>query len=192
MYETCRSYLAWYLYCITCLQFNLRRMWFRVQCCLDPWKKAQYPVGYARKPRAGILKQSMGARNRVGIGLSYRPAGLRRLAECIPWNRFLGSINVYKYWSGQQGLSCKDDLPSRRLNPFLFICGLSCPGSVKGTVSRDFLLQVFFMNHLPPSPWNNSRVISNFFENSQRYSQDKLYHDTSGKFATGINDTGGK
>jgi hypothetical protein len=23
---------------------------------------------------------------------------------------------------------------------------------VKGTVSRDFLLQVFFMNHLPPSP----------------------------------------
>ncbi len=26
------------------------------------------------------------------------------------------------------------------------------PGSLKGTVSRDFLLQVFFMNHLPPSP----------------------------------------
>ncbi len=24
---------------------------------------------------------------------------------------------------------------------------------VKGTVSRDFLLQIFFMNHLPPSPW---------------------------------------
>jgi hypothetical protein len=33
----------------------------------------------------------------------------------------------------------------------------------KGTVSRDFLLQVFFMNHLPPSPENNIRVISNFF-----------------------------
>jgi hypothetical protein len=25
--------------------------------------------------------------------------------------------------------------------------------NLKGTVSRDFLLQVFFMNHLPPSPW---------------------------------------
>ncbi len=24
---------------------------------------------------------------------------------------------------------------------------------IKGTVSRDFLLQVFFMNHLRPSPW---------------------------------------
>jgi hypothetical protein len=23
---------------------------------------------------------------------------------------------------------------------------------LKGTVSRDFLLRVFFMNHLPPSP----------------------------------------
>jgi hypothetical protein len=41
--------------------------------------------------RAGIFKQSMGARNRVGMGLSYRPA---RLAEFIPWNQFLGSINV--------------------------------------------------------------------------------------------------
>ncbi len=38
----------------------------------------------------------MGARNQGGIGLSYRPARLHRLAESIPWNRFLGSINVLK------------------------------------------------------------------------------------------------
>jgi hypothetical protein len=41
-----------------------------------------------------FFKKSMGPRNRGGIGLSYRPAWLRRLAEFIPWNRFLGSINV--------------------------------------------------------------------------------------------------
>jgi hypothetical protein len=41
--------------------------------------------------RAGILKDSTGARNQGGIGLSYRPSWLRRLAELIPWNRFLGS-----------------------------------------------------------------------------------------------------
>jgi hypothetical protein len=41
-----------------------------------------------------FLKKSMGARHRVGIGLSYRPARLHRLAELMPWNRFLGSINV--------------------------------------------------------------------------------------------------
>jgi hypothetical protein len=35
-----------------------------------------------------IFKQSMGARNRVGIGLSDRPA---RLAEMILWNQFLVS-----------------------------------------------------------------------------------------------------
>jgi hypothetical protein len=29
--------------------------------------------------------------------LSYRPARLHSLAESIPRNRFLGSINVYKY-----------------------------------------------------------------------------------------------
>jgi hypothetical protein len=40
------------------------------------------------------FKQSMGARNRGGIGLSYRPARLHRLAEFITWNRFPGYINV--------------------------------------------------------------------------------------------------
>ena len=52
-------------------------------------------IGLSYRPaRAGIIKQSMGARNRVGIGLSYRPARLHRLAEFIPWNRFLGSIRL--------------------------------------------------------------------------------------------------
>ncbi len=44
--------------------------------------------------RAGIFKESMGARNRGGRGLSYRTARLHRLAEFIPWNRSPGSINV--------------------------------------------------------------------------------------------------
>jgi hypothetical protein len=36
-----------------------------------------------RSSRAGIFKKSMGTRNRGGIGLSYRPARLHRLAEFI-------------------------------------------------------------------------------------------------------------
>ncbi len=71
----------------------------------------------------------------------------------------------------------------------------------KGTVSRDFLLQVFSWITFPQAPENNIRVISNFFENSRRYSQVKVHHrwqiaaginDTDGKYATGINNTGGK
>ncbi len=44
----------------------------------------------------------MGARNRGGIGLSYRPARLQRPAEFIPWNQFRGPINIWKYglWHG--------------------------------------------------------------------------------------------
>jgi hypothetical protein len=34
----------------------------------------------------------MGARNRVGIGLSYRRSRLQRLTKLVPWNRFLGSL----------------------------------------------------------------------------------------------------
>jgi hypothetical protein len=49
------------------------------------------------KLTAGIFKQSMGVRSWVEIGLSYRTARLHRLAELILWNRFLGSINVWKF-----------------------------------------------------------------------------------------------
>ncbi len=35
---------------------------------------------------AGILKQYMEARNRVGTGLSYRAARLHMLEELSPWN----------------------------------------------------------------------------------------------------------
>ncbi len=43
---------------------------------------------------AGIFKLSRGARNRVGIGLSYRPARLTHQGELVPRNRFLGSLKV--------------------------------------------------------------------------------------------------
>jgi hypothetical protein len=40
--------------------------------------------------------ESMGARYRVGIGWSYRPARLHSLAELVPWNKFLGSLKRLK------------------------------------------------------------------------------------------------
>jgi hypothetical protein len=46
---------------------------------------------------AGIFKQSIGARNQLGIGLSYRPARLHSLAELVPWNRFMGSLKIKKF-----------------------------------------------------------------------------------------------
>ncbi len=57
--------------------------------------------------RAGIFKMSMGARNRGGIGLSYRPARLHRLAEFR--NEFRGPINILKY--GLRSLS-PNSMPS--------------------------------------------------------------------------------
>ncbi len=50
----------------------------------------------------------------------------------------------------------------------------SVRGGFKGTVSRDFLLQVFWII-FPQALENNRRVISNFFENSRRYSQGKVH-----------------
>jgi hypothetical protein len=52
---------------------------------------------YSREYPAGSFKQSLGARNRVGlggIGLSYKAARLHRLAELINRSRFLGSLKV--------------------------------------------------------------------------------------------------
>ncbi len=47
---------------------------------------------------------------------------------------------------------------------------------VKGTVSRDFLLLVFFVNQFPQAPEYTIGAVSNFFENSRRYSQLKVDH----------------
>jgi hypothetical protein len=49
---------------------------------------------YASGIGAGILGQSTGARNRVVMGLSQRPAMIHRLAESIPYKQFLGSLKV--------------------------------------------------------------------------------------------------
>ncbi len=57
--------------------------------------KGSVPPAYVASTE--ILEQSMGAENRVGIGLSYRAARQHRLAESIPWNRFLGSLKVEKF-----------------------------------------------------------------------------------------------
>ncbi len=62
----------------------------------------------SNKFRAGIFKQSMGARNRVGTGLSYRPTRLHSL-ESIP----AGSINV-KIWALDEGAGGESEGENKR------------------------------------------------------------------------------
>ncbi len=57
--------------------------------------------------------------------------------------------------------------------------------SIKGGMTQDIRLQVFFMNQFPRAP----RAVSNVHENSRRYSQ--LWVDTAGsKLFTRVNNTG--
>ncbi len=50
---------------------------------------------------------------------------------------------------------------------------------IKGTVSQDFLLQIFLWIIFLLTPENNIRIISHYFENSQRYLQVKVHHRLS-------------
>jgi hypothetical protein len=84
---------------------------------------------------AGIFKQSMGDRNRVGIGLSHRPASLHKLAEIIPWNQFLGSINVYKYGLWSQSIT--------------YLCLTRC--FVKAKTTKKINFRVSFICSAPPA-----------------------------------------
>ena len=57
--------------------------------------------------------------------------------------------------------------------------------TLKGTVSRDFLLLVFFMNQFPPKPLSIPLGPFRIFS--------KIRGDSrSSRLTTGINDTGGK
>ncbi len=70
--------------------------------------------------------------------------------------------------------------------------GRNAPGPFKGSVSGDFLLLVFFMNQFPPAQEYPIRTVSNFFENSRRYSQVKVHHPYQRHWRQIVNDTGGK
>jgi len=68
-----------------------------------------------------------------------------------------------------------------------------------GTVSQDFLLRVFSMNRLPPSPWKKLWDLFKFFRQFAEIFASQGVNNTGGKFAasvndavaTGINDTSG-
>jgi hypothetical protein len=62
---------------------------------------------------------------------------------------------------------------------------------LKGQCHEIFCFRFFSGITFPQAPDNNSRIISNFFENSRRYSQVKVHHRWQiCHIATGVNDTG--
>jgi hypothetical protein len=70
--------------------------------CKNPWCKN--PCCLKVEHAQNIYDHSYGCTQRINYGrlgtkpyLSYWPARLHKLAKSIPHNRFLGSINVYKY-----------------------------------------------------------------------------------------------
>ncbi len=64
-----------------------------------------FGVSVWKRLRAGILEQSLGAKNRAGIGLYYRPTRLHRLADLIPWNQLLGSLTLIRMTKDEKGLA---------------------------------------------------------------------------------------
>jgi hypothetical protein len=76
---------------------------------------------------------------------------------------------------------------------------------LKGQCHEIFRFWFFSSISFPPAPEYPNRTVSNFFENSRRYSQVKVSTtsvanfatsfpcavDTGGKFAAGVNDAGG-
>ncbi len=69
---------------------------------------------------------------------------------------------------------------------------LDRPKPLKGTVSRDFLPLIFSWISFPQPPDYTIRAISNFFENSRRFSQLNGKKSLLDTFATGVADNGGK
>jgi hypothetical protein len=95
----------------------------------------------------------------------------------------------------------KDDIIARRYfspalarsTPFnrAISCELKSPKncvefSLKGTVPRDFRLQVFYMDQFPQAPDYTIRAVSNFSENSRRYLELKLHHQRPVKLVTNL------
>ncbi len=83
-------YMPYSQYSALCWRTVLGNPWYSVCSRARIFKRLRSPaIGFKEsipQIRAGIFKKSMGARHRGGIGFSYRPARLHRLAR----NSFLG------------------------------------------------------------------------------------------------------
>ncbi len=93
--------------------------------------------------------------------------------EHVDWRSIAHWRKKNKSWNQDQAFLLWPTRSSNPPSPF--------PALVKGTVPRDFRLLVFYMNQFLPTPWVycTIRAVSNFFENSRRYSQ---LVDTGGKW----------
>jgi hypothetical protein len=109
-----------------------------------------------------VLEQSMGARNRVGIGCSYRPTRLHRLAESIP-----GVLKSLKIPS----------LYSITLTPFTFFSGWF--------FYVDFKLMACNTNILSYTSWKQCQWIAIYIYakniNKSRQTKQNFGADTKGK-----------
>jgi hypothetical protein len=76
---------------------------------------------------------------------------------------FFSFYHMFYYHYLTLNLPCMKEILRRRI-------------SVKGTVTRDFLLLVFFMVSFPPAPEYSIQTVSNFFKNSRICSQVKVHH----------------
>ncbi len=94
-------------------------------------------------------------KHKTAVMLRFRAVSL---GQCVP------EANTNLQWSCEPTQIGMDEVTIK--TPIL-----------KGTVSRDFLLLVFFFNQFPPSLW---LYHSNFFKNSRRYSQLKVCHRCQG------------
>ncbi len=86
-------------------------------------------------------------------------------------SRFLAPIDCLKIpvqysYGGRKGWKGKNTQLQA------YVAGLK----IKGTVSRDFCFWFFSSISFPPAPEYPIRTVSNFFENSRRYSQLNIDH----------------
>ncbi len=121
--------MALSLYCNTYGQFDLQLVEKNIPICPAVHFLSEHgfscPLFWNRDGRAGISKQSMGARNRVGIGLSYRPARVGILSPAM--GQGIDSRNrVWNWVAKLHRLACRyvNPMPTWFLAP---IAGLKLP-----------------------------------------------------------------
>jgi hypothetical protein len=100
--------------------------------------------------RAGILEQSMGARNRVGIGLSYRPAMLHKLTgrcdNSVP-TRFLAPVGCSK-------IPAQSHHAVYSLRTGRHHCALSIGAEHHSDIGN------LFFTPLPTAAWSKKRILN--------------------------------
>jgi len=131
-----------------------------------------------RKTRGNKSRQNVSCESFNSLIVSCSsPFNVRTLFGVVQCALHTGCVYTHSWWSLSERIFVSPCVAHSLYVSYSYVFNLLesiISRGFKGSLTRDFWLQVFFI--FPQAPKYSIGAVSNFFENSRRYSRINVYH----------------